>query len=94
MTKRRPILASCAGTPIRVRQTVSILAVRQPAAVAAAREMLCAMKAKPSHAALAVNFPEGRCSSSPVLSSSMVCSMLACCRWVLSAATVSSAELL
>jgi hypothetical protein len=57
--------------------------------VAAARVRLKAITARTSQAAFAVNFPEGRCASAEPLRSAWTCSMIACPRWVLSAATVS-----
>src|SRR3954452_14984474 len=57
--------------------------------VAAARVRLKAMTAQTSQAALAVNTPEGRCASAEALRSAWTFSMIACRRWVWSAATVS-----
>ena len=47
------------------------------------------MTASTSQAALAVNLPEGRCARAELFRSAWTCSMIACPRWVLSAATVS-----
>jgi hypothetical protein len=58
------------------------LAWRRPARVPAARTRFCAMAAVASQAALAVNFPDGRCARGPSLRSAMTCSMMAwprCC---------------
>jgi len=48
------------------------------------------MTARTSQAALAVNTPEGRCARAEFFRSAWTCSMIACPRWVLSAATVSA----
>jgi hypothetical protein len=58
--------------------------------VPAARVRLNAITASTSQAALAVKIPEGRCARAEPLRSAWTCSMIACPRWVLSAATVSS----
>src|SRR5215210_2152274 len=58
--------------------------------VAAARVRLKAMTAQTSHAALALKTPEGRWASAEALRSAWTFSMIACRRWVWSAATVSS----
>ena len=60
-------------------------ACRAEAAAPAARARLNAMPASASQAALAVNFPEGRCASGPSLSSAMTCSTMAWSRWFSSA---------
>jgi hypothetical protein len=59
------------------------------AMVAAVRVRLNAMTASTSQAALAVNFPEGRCARAEALRSAWTCSMIAWPRWVRSAVTVS-----
>ena len=46
------------------------------------------MTANTNHAAFAVNFPDGICASALAFRSALTCSIAACCRWVLSAATV------
>src|SRR5699024_564177 len=61
-TRRRPDEAIRAGTAVRTRWMVAILAWHDQRH-AAARERLNASTAKPSHAALAENLPEGRCVS-------------------------------
>jgi hypothetical protein len=60
-----------------------------PAAVAAARVRFNAMAAKTSQAALAVKTPDGKCARALSFRSALTCSMMACPRWDLSAATVS-----
>ena len=57
--------------------------------VAAARVRLNAITAQTSQAAFAQNFPDGRCASADTFRSAWTCSMIACPRWVLSAAAVS-----
>ena len=59
---------------------VGMRAVFMPAAWAAAREMLNARTANCSQAALAWNFPEGRCARALPYNSAMTCSMIACPR--------------
>ncbi len=76
-----------------MRRTVAVVALTSwgvAVRVAAVRVRLNAMTASTSQAALAVNFPEGRCASAEPLRSAWTCSMIACPRWVWSAATVSS----
>lgn len=48
------------------------------------------MVASTSHAAFAVNFPEGRCASALFFRSAFTCSITAWARCVVSAVTVSS----
>ena len=81
------------GRVISLRRTVAVVAFASsgsPVRVAAARVRLNAMTARTSQAAFAVNFPEGRCARAELFRSAWTCSMMACLRWVLSAATVSS----
>src|SRR3954470_1968862 len=59
---------------------------------APARVRLNAMAASASQAEFAANFPEGRWASGPALRSALTCSMIACCRWVVSAASIGSRE--
>ena len=76
-----------------LRRMVAVVALASSGAavrVAAARVRLNAMTASTSQAVFAANFPEGRCASAELFRSAWTCSMIACPRWVLSAATVSS----
>lgn len=75
-----------------LRRIVAVVAFDSvPAAmVPAARVRLKAMTAHTNHAAFAVNFPEGICANALDFKSALTCSMIACLRWILSAATVSS----
>lgn len=74
-----------------LRRVVAVvdLASVGPARVAAVRVRLNAITASPSQAELAANLPEGRCASAEFFRSEWTCSMIACPRWVLSAAMVS-----
>src|SRR4029077_6986134 len=89
---RRAEDAIRAGTVISLRRTVAVvdLASPVPARVAAARVRLKATTASTSQAELAAKDPEGRCASAEFFRSAWTCSMIACPRWVLSAATVSA----
>ena len=64
-----------------------------PVRVAAVRVRLNAMTARTSQAALAANFPEGRCASAELFRSAWTCSMMAWARWTLSMVTVSATSL-
>ncbi len=88
---RRAEVATRAGTVISLRRIVAVvaLAICGSVRLAAARVRLNAMTASTSQAALAVNTPDGRCASAEFFRSEWTCSMTACPRWVLSAATVS-----
>ena len=88
---RRAEVATRAGTVISLRRIVAVVALARsgPVRVAAARVRLNAMTASTSQAAFAVNTPEGRCARAEFFRSAWTCSMIACPRWVLSAATVS-----
>lgn len=55
--------------------------------VAAARVRLNAITAQTSHAALAVNRLDGKWARAEFFRSACTCSMIACRRWILSAAT-------
>jgi len=66
---------------------------RPPASVPAARVRLWAIAAQASQAGLAVKIPDGRCARGPFLSSAMTCSTMAWSRWVASAGSVDSGEL-
>src|SRR3954454_20713246 len=81
-----------AATLISLRRIVAVVALASwpPARVAAARVRLNAITARTSQAAFAANNPEGRCARAEFFRSALTCSMTACPRWVLSAATVSS----
>ena len=72
--------ASRAGTEMRVRRIVAVVALaRRPARSArmpAARVRLNAITARTSQALFAVNTPEGRCASGPFLRSAWTCSMI------------------
>jgi hypothetical protein len=50
------------------------------------------MAASNRQAELAVNLPEGRWVSGPLLRSVMTCSTIACCRWVRSASSIGCGE--
>ena len=71
---------------------VRALAWERPARVPAARTRLWAMAAMASQAALAVNFPDGRCASGPSFRSARNCSMTAWPRCCSSAWTSSNGE--
>ena len=88
---RRAEDAIRAGTVISLRRMVAVVALARsgPVRVAAARVRLNAITASTSQAALAVNFPDGRCARAEFFRSAWTCSMIAWPRWVLSAATVS-----
>ncbi len=75
----RAEVATRAGTVIRVRRMVAVvaLAIAGPLRVAAARVRLNAITARTSQAAFAVNTPEGRCASAEALRSAWTCSMTA-----------------
>ena len=80
---RRAEDATRAGTWISLRRTVAVVAFAISGAavrVAAAWVRLNAMTPSTSQAALAVNFPEGRCASAERLRSAWTCSMIACPR--------------
>src|SRR4051794_38535030 len=90
--RRRRREAARAGTWISLRRTVAVVARARsvPVSTPTARVRLNVITASTSHAALAVNTPDGRCVSAEPLRSAWACSMTACPRWVLSADTVSS----
>src|ERR1700712_4342267 len=83
--------AILAGTPIRVRRMVPVVAFARfgPDTVAAALVRLNAMTASTSQPALAANDFDGRWARAEFFRSAWTCSMIACPRWVLSAVTVS-----
>src|SRR5699024_6450598 len=90
---RRAEEAIRAGMLMSLRRIVAVVAramLRFVVRVAAARVRLNAMTAQVSQAALALNTPEGRCASAEAFRSAWTFSMIACARWVLSAATVSN----
>ena len=76
---RRAEDATRAGTVISFLRIVAVVALARsaPAMVAAVRVRLNAMMARTSQAALAVNFPEGRCARAELLRSAWTCSMTA-----------------
>jgi len=77
---------------MRVRRIVAVVArASRPtwsAMSPAARVRLNAITASTSQTLFAVNTPDGRCARGPPFRSAWTCSMIACARWVLSAATV------
>src|SRR4051812_19388983 len=78
-----------------LRRIVAVVAFARAAAfvrVAAARVRLKAMTAQISQAALALKTPEGRWARAEALRSAWTFSMIACRRWVWSAATLSSSS--
>ena len=88
---RRAEVAIRAGTVMIWRRTVAVVARARfgPVVVAAARVRLNAMTAQTSHAALALNTPEGRWARAEALRSAWTFSITAWARWVWSAVTVS-----
>ena len=78
---RRAERASRAGTWIRVRRIVAVVALAsrptRSAMIPAVRVRLNAITASTSQALFAVNTPEGRCASGPALRSAWTCSMIA-----------------
>ena len=74
----RAEVAIRAGTVMSFRRMVPLRALPRsvPARVPMARERLKAMVARTSQAALAVNFPEGRCARALSLRSALTCSIL------------------
>ena len=76
---RRIEVAARAGTLMSLRRIVPVVALARsgPLSVPAARVRLNAITASTSQAALAVNFPEGRCASAESLRSAWTCSMIA-----------------
>ena len=74
-----------------LRRIVAVVALASSGSVrlAAARVRLNAITASTSQAAFALNTPEGRWASAEFFRSAWTCSMIACARWVLSAAMVS-----
>lgn len=80
-----------AGTKTTVRRMVPVLALASagsPVSVAAAPVRLNAVTAQTSHAVCAQECAEGMCASAEFFRSACTCSMIACRRWILSAATV------
>src|SRR3954463_8466714 len=78
-----------------LRRIVAVAALARAGVVvrdAAARVRLKAMTAQTSQAALALKTPDGRCARAEALRSAWTFSMIACRRWVWSAATVSSSS--
>ena len=87
-TGRRWGRASRAGTLTMVRRRVAPRATAWagPARVPAARSRLWVIAAHSAQAAFAANRPEGRCARGPSIRSANTVSMIACRRWVMSAA--------
>lgn len=90
-TSRLALRAMRTGTVTNLRRIVVVAALASPVPTMApaVRVRLNAMTAHTSHAAFAVNFPDGRCARALAFQSALTCSMTACWRWVLSAVTVS-----
>lgn len=91
MVRRRAERASRAGTlMMSCARMVEVLARawNGEARTPAARVRLKAIAAQTSQALLAQPFPEGRCASGPPFRSAMTCSMIACPRCALSAASI------
>jgi len=82
--------ANRAGTVTRSRRRVAPRATvwLPPARVPAARSRLWVIAAQMAQAALAAKRPEGWCASGPSIRSANTVSMIACCRWVMSASAV------
>src|SRR4051794_36115323 len=91
---RRAERAIRAGTAISWLRMVAVVALAwaAEASALAARMRLNAIVASTSQAEFAANDPDGRWASGPALRSAWTCSMIACCRWVASAASVGSGE--
>ncbi len=72
---RRAEVATRAGTLISLRRMVAVVAFARSgqAIVAPVRVRLNAMTASTSQAALAVNFPEGRCARAELFRSAWTC---------------------
>ena len=79
-----------AGARTSLRRIVAVVALASPvpAIVAAARVRLNAMSARTSHAAFAVHTPDGKCANALFCRSTLICTITARPRWVLSAVTV------
>src|SRR3954469_9850848 len=88
---RRAEVATRQGSWMSLRRGVAVVAfARSGAARAPAiRVRLNAIAARTSQAGLAGNTPGGRCARAEFFRSAWTCSMIACPRWVLSAAMVS-----
>ena len=86
---RRALLTIRAGTWMSFRRIVPVLALTNAssARIPAALVRLYAITAATSQAEFAVNFPEGRWARALSFRSALTCSIMACLRWILSAAT-------
>lgn len=89
---RRADDAIRAGTLVSRRRGVPVVARAcvPPAIAPRARVRLNAIAARISQALFAAKDPQGRCARADALRSAKTCSMIACPRWTLSVATVSS----
>ena len=78
-----------AGMLTSARRSVAPRALpwRPPARIPAARSRLWVIAAHSTQAELAPNRPDGMCASGPSIRSAKVVSMIACWRWVMSAAS-------
>lgn len=77
----------CSLSPVPV---LAFASAGSAVSVAAARVRLKAITAQTSHAAFAQKCADGMCASAEFFRSACTCSMIACRRWTLSGATVSS----